>query len=109
MQEAASFPMDRHGVVLAIGHEVRLVVTDLELRFLDESEQYLSVRDGSDVLFISTGFMTMRVLEAAKRLQKDSVDCAVLHVPTIKPLSVKSLVSSATRASPKSRILARSP
>jgi transketolase C-terminal domain/subunit len=39
-----------------------------------------------DVLIISTGLMTMRALEAAKELQADGVDFAVLHVPTIKPL-----------------------
>ena len=56
------------------------------------------VRDGNDVLFISTGFMTMRVLEAAKRLQKDSVDCAVLHVPTIKPLDTATIVEAARKS-----------
>ena len=53
------------------------------------------VRDGNDVLFISTGLMTMRVLEAAKRLQSDSVDCAVLHVPTIKPLDIETIIEAA--------------
>ncbi|WGW05726.1 transketolase family protein [Tropicibacter oceani] len=45
-----------------------------------------TLRDGNDVLFISSGFMTMRTLDAAKALEADGVDCAVLHVPTIKPL-----------------------
>ncbi|MGY3582791.1 transketolase [Bradyrhizobium sp. USDA 4341] len=44
------------------------------------------IRDGRDVLIISSGIMTMRALEAAKELASDSVDVAVLHVPTIKPL-----------------------
>lgn len=56
------------------------------------------IRDGNDVLFISTGFMTMRVLEAAKRLQKDSLDCAVLHVPTIKPLDTATIVEAARKS-----------
>ena len=55
------------------------------------------LRDGNDVLFVSTGLMTMRVLEAAKRLQEDSVDCAVLHVPTIKPLDTETIVDAARR------------
>ncbi len=50
------------------------------------------LRDGRDVLFISTGLLTMRVLEAATELQKDSVDVGVLHVPTIKPLDVDTIV-----------------
>ena len=52
------------------------------------------LRDGNDVLFISTGLMTMRALEAAKSLQKDNVDCAVLHVPTIKPLDVEMIAKT---------------
>jgi transketolase len=53
------------------------------------------IRDGRDVLFVSTGFMTMRVLDAAKRLQADGVDCGVLHVPTIKPLDVATIAAEA--------------
>lgn len=56
------------------------------------------VRDGSDVLFVSTGLMTMRALEAAKRLQEDSVDCAVLHVPTIKPLDTAAIVEACRKS-----------
>jgi transketolase len=47
------------------------------------------LRSGKDVLIISTGLMTMRSLEAAKALADDSVDVAVLHVPTIKPLDMR--------------------
>ena len=53
------------------------------------------IRDGSDVLFISTGLMTMRTLEAAKKLAEDKIDCAVLHVPTIKPLDVETIAQAA--------------
>ncbi|RVU18760.1 transketolase family protein [Methylobacterium oryzihabitans] len=45
-----------------------------------------TIRDGNDVLIISSGLMTMRALEAAQKLADDRVDVAVLHVPTIKPL-----------------------
>lgn len=55
------------------------------------------LRDGADLLFISTGLMTMRVLEAAKRLETDRVDCAVLHVPTIKPLDVETIRAGCAR------------
>jgi len=50
------------------------------------------LRDGSDVLFISSGILTMRALEAAAALRADSVDAAVLHVPTIKPLDVTTIL-----------------
>ena len=42
--------------------------------------------DGADVLVISSGFMTMRTLEAAKQIKADKINVAVLHCPTIKPL-----------------------
>ncbi len=46
------------------------------------------IRDGKDVLVVSTGFMTMRALDAAVALEKDGIDVAVLHAPTIKPFDV---------------------
>jgi transketolase len=49
------------------------------------------IRGGNDALIISSGLMTMRALETAKRLEDDKVDVAVLHVPTIKPLDVETI------------------
>src|SRR5690606_20077805 len=57
---------------------VPLVLDEYDYRF--ELGKAKLLRDGREVLFISSGFMTMRALDAAKRLQKDSVDAAVLHV-----------------------------
>ncbi|MET9226176.1 transketolase C-terminal domain-containing protein [Lentzea sp. NPDC003310] len=51
-----------------------------------------SLRSGRDVLMISTGLMTMRALQAAERLERDHVDVAVLHVPTIKPLDTAAIL-----------------
>ena len=56
------------------------------------------LRGGQDVLFISSGFMTMRVLDASDRLAADGIDCAVLHVPTIKPLDVATIRAEAARS-----------
>ncbi|MEM5329798.1 transketolase family protein [Paraburkholderia sp. JHI2823] len=55
------------------------------------------VRDGADVLIISSGMMTMRALETAKALEADKVDVAVLHAPTIKPLDTETIVREAKR------------
>ncbi|WP_119167894.1 transketolase family protein [Algihabitans albus] len=57
-----------------------------------------TLRGGRDVLFVSTGFMTMRVLEAAKQLGAEGVDCAVLHVPTIKPLDRETVLAECGRS-----------
>ena len=58
---------------------VPLVLDEYDYRF--ELGKAKLLRDGNDVLIISTGFMTMRALEAARRLAADHVDVAVLHVP----------------------------
>lgn len=55
------------------------------------------IRDGSDVLFVSSGFMTMRALDAAAALEKDGVSCAVLHSPTIKPFDEETVAVEAAR------------
>ena len=56
------------------------------------------LRDGAEVLIISSGIMTMRALEVAKALEADRVGVAVLHVPTIKPLDTETIVREASRA-----------
>src|SRR4051812_845393 len=55
------------------------------------------LRDGKDALIISTGFMTMRALEADETLGDDRVDVGVLHVPTIKPLDEATILREAAR------------
>ena len=55
------------------------------------------IRDGADVLFISSGIMTMRVLDVATRMAADGVSCAVLHSPTIKPLDAATIVAEAQK------------
>lgn len=56
------------------------------------------LRDGADVLIISSGLMTMRALETAKALEADKVDVAVLHAPTIKPLDTETIIHEARRS-----------
>lgn len=56
------------------------------------------LRGGADVLFVASGFMTMRVLDAAAALTRDGIDCAVLHSPTIKPLDVETIVAEAGKS-----------
>jgi len=51
-----------------------------------------TLREGADVLLISSGIMTMRALEVASDLAKDKIGVAVLHCPTIKPLDEASIL-----------------
>ncbi|MEA3129039.1 MAG: transketolase [Paraburkholderia sp.] len=55
------------------------------------------LRDGAEVLIISSGIMTMRSLEVAKLLEADNVGVGVLHVPTIKPLDTETILREARR------------
>jgi transketolase len=73
--------------------QVPLVLDEYNYRF--ELGKAALIRDGRDVLIISSGIMTMRALEAAKALAGDKVDAAVLHVPTIKPLDEEAILREA--------------
>ncbi len=74
---------------------VPLVLDEYDYKF--EIGKAKLLRDGSDVLIISSGLMTMRALETAKTLADDKVDVAVLHVPTIKPLDEATILREASR------------
>jgi transketolase len=51
------------------------------------------LRDGADVVLISSGLMTMRALQAAERLAAHHVDVAVVHTPTIKPFDAETILA----------------
>ena len=52
------------------------------------------IREGGDLIVVSTGAQSARVLGAADALARKGIECAVVHVPTIKPLDEQSLVDS---------------
>jgi transketolase len=76
---------------------VPLVLDQYDYRF--ELGKAKLLREGKDALIISSGFMTMRALEAAISLESDGVDVAVLHSPTIKPLDEEVILKEASRDS----------
>lgn len=55
------------------------------------------IREGGDVLVVTSGIMTMRALDAAELLAKDGIDVAVLHCPTIKPLDTETIITEARK------------
>ena len=77
---------------------VPLVLDKYDYRF--ELGKAKLLRDGGDALIISSGFMTMRALEAAELLEADGVNVAVLHSPTIKPLDEETILKHAGRQRP---------
>jgi transketolase len=76
--------------------QVPLVLDAYDYRFEIGKAQLL--RDGRDVLVVSSGLLTMRSLEAAARLEAHKVSVAVLHVPTIKPLDTATILREASRS-----------
>lgn len=88
----------RHGPVYMrlLRGNVPLVLDEYDYRF--ELGKAKMLRDGNDVLILSSGFMTMRSLETAERLRQDRIEVGVLHVPTIKPLDEAAILAAARRS-----------
>ncbi|MDQ0383142.1 transketolase family protein [Amycolatopsis thermophila] len=63
--------------------KVPTVLDEYDYRF--ELGKAAVLRGGNDVVFVSSGLMTMRALQAADELAAHKVDVAVVHAPTIKP------------------------
>jgi transketolase len=76
--------------------KVPLILDKFKYRF--EIGKAKLLRDGADMLFIASGLMTMRVLEAADLLAAQGTKAAVLHVGTIKPLDTEAILREAKRA-----------
>ena len=76
--------------------QVPLVLDEYDYKF--EIGKAKLLRDGKDVLIISSGIMTMRALEVATAMSGGAADIGVLHVPTIKPLDEASIVREASRS-----------
>ncbi len=55
------------------------------------------LREGGDLAIMATGTSTYQALVAAKILAKDGVHAEVVHVPTVKPLDVKTVLASARK------------
>ncbi|MGF6773604.1 transketolase [Paraburkholderia sp. GAS199] len=89
---------DHRGPVYArlLRGNVPVVLDEYDYKF--ELGKAKLLRDGAEVLIVSSGIMTMRALETAKALAADRVDVGVLHVPTIKPLDTVTLLREARRS-----------
>lgn len=70
---------------------VPTVLDEYDYRF--ELGKAKVLRDGADVVLISSGLMTMRALQAAEQLAAHNVDVAVVHTPTIKPFDAETVLA----------------
>jgi transketolase len=71
-------------------------VFDEQYRFVPGKT--ISLKEGSDVLLISTGPQSVRCLQAAELLDGQGISAGVLHVPSIKPVNKEEIVSAAEKA-----------
>ncbi len=83
---------DRRPNYLRLAREATPVITTEKTPF--EIGKAYVYSPGSDVTIIATGTMTYQALVAAEKLYKDGVEAEVLHVPTIKPLDVDTILAS---------------
>jgi transketolase len=71
-------------------------IFDQQYRFVPGKT--ISLKEGSDVLLISTGPQSVRCLQAAELLQGQGISTGVLHVPSIKPVNKEEIVNAAEKA-----------
>ena len=71
-------------------------VLDQQYRFVPGKT--ISLKEGEDVLLISTGPQSARCLQAAELLQGQGISAGVLHVPSIKPANKEEIVNAAEKA-----------
>jgi transketolase len=55
----------------------------------------IPMREGRDALIVTTGITLKLALQAATELAATGVDCAVLHMPTVKPFDIGALLERA--------------
>lgn len=70
-------------------------VFDAEYDF--NPEKAVTLREGSDVTIVATGYMTQFALEAADALSAEGISADVLHYPSVKPFDAGTLVESAKK------------
>ncbi|HYH74944.1 MAG TPA: transketolase C-terminal domain-containing protein [Candidatus Saccharimonadales bacterium] len=77
---------------MRLAREATPIITTADTPF--EIGKAYVFRPGQDVTIIATGVMTYQALVAAEILAKDGVQAEVIHVPTIKPLDEKTILTS---------------
>ena len=82
-------------VYLRLARDASPNVFDEKYRFV--LGKTISLREGSDVLLISTGPQSVRCLQAAEALHGQGISAGVLHVPSIKPVNKEELVSASEK------------
>ncbi len=77
---------------LRLAREATPIITTADTPF--EIGKAYVYEKGDDVTIIATGTMTYQALVAADKLFIDGIDAEVIHVPTIKPLDIETILES---------------
>jgi len=56
-----------------------------------------TLREGTDLSIFVSGMLTTDVLEAAKLLAAEGINCEVINIHTIKPIDKESVIASARK------------
>ncbi len=76
---------------LAKGYEPIVTTNDVPFQI----GRAIPMREGSDVLIVTTGITLKMALSASEHLSQAGIEAAVLHVPTIKPLDIDAILNMA--------------
>jgi transketolase len=79
-------------VYLRLSREAGPALFNRDYRF--SAGHTCQLREGTDLLMISTGTQTARCMEAARYLAEKEISAGVLHVPSIKPINTQEIVAS---------------
>ena len=82
-------------VFVRLARDASANVFDQDYRFV--AGRTIPLKEGGDVLLISTGPQSVRCLQAAEMLQGQGVSVGVLHVPSIKPVNKEEIVNAAEK------------
>jgi transketolase len=82
-------------VYLRMTREPTPIISGLPKSFIFGKAQL--VKNGKDLTFVSSGPILNQVLEAAKRLQQEGINCEIINLPTIKPLDIETIKQSVER------------
>jgi transketolase len=82
-------------VFVRLARDASANVFDEQYRFAPGKT--ISLKEGGDVLLISTGPQSTRCLQAAELLQGQGISAGVLHVPSIKPVNKEEIVNAAEK------------
>jgi len=65
--------------------------------YVFDPDRAATLREGSDVTLVATGYMTQFAVQAADRLKTEGVSVELLHYGSVKPFDARTLVASARK------------